>query len=295
MGNWSGTEIASRVDWFYELGFDGNSKTIDPLLVDRDGADNILGFSTDTIGSAVILDDEDAGVTLAGTWTETVGSGGLNDDYWGANGGIGDNVATWTFTGLTPGATYEVATTWLPDFSTNASDATYQVFDSGTLVSNNLFDQRFTTPNDFNDAGVAWEELTTVQLVGNTLVIQLTDDADGRVIADAVRIQEIEGDRASDDDFHVQTTSPAIDAGDPLSYYLAEPATNGGRVNIGRYGNTSEAATSPVQVIHVLDPNGLEKFEVGQQVTIDWQSAGLTTDQPAALITLAATATSITG
>ena len=39
-------------------------------------------------------------------------------------------------------------------------------------------------------------------------------------------------------------TSPCIDAGDPASEYLSEPTPNGSRVNMGTYGNTSEASKS---------------------------------------------------
>lgn len=39
-------------------------------------------------------------------------------------------------------------------------------------------------------------------------------------------------------------TSPAIDAGDPASDYAAESEPNGGRVNLGAYGNTGEASRS---------------------------------------------------
>ena len=38
--------------------------------------------------------------------------------------------------------------------------------------------------------------------------------------------------------------SPCIDAGDPASHYSDEAAPNGGRVNIGVYGNTAEASLS---------------------------------------------------
>ena len=58
----------------------------------------------------------------------------------------------------------------------------------------------------------------------------------------------------------MQPGSPTIDAGDPASYYLAEPAPNGGRVNLGFDGNTPQAATSAAQTVQVLSPNGLEKF-----------------------------------
>jgi len=40
------------------------------------------------------------------------------------------------------------------------------------------------------------------------------------------------------DDVH----SPCIDTGDPLSDYALEPTPNGGRVNMGAYGNTAEAS-----------------------------------------------------
>jgi hypothetical protein len=39
-------------------------------------------------------------------------------------------------------------------------------------------------------------------------------------------------------------TSPCIDAGSPADTYEAEPKPNGGRVNVGAYGNTAEASKS---------------------------------------------------
>lgn len=41
-----------------------------------------------------------------------------------------------------------------------------------------------------------------------------------------------------------ETTSPCIDAGDPKDDYAKEPSPNGGRINIGVYGNTAEASKS---------------------------------------------------
>lgn len=45
-------------------------------------------------------------------------------------------------------------------------------------------------------------------------------------------------------DLHLCAFSPCIDAGDPLSDYSNEAEPNGGRVNMGAYGNTWEATTS---------------------------------------------------
>lgn len=40
-------------------------------------------------------------------------------------------------------------------------------------------------------------------------------------------------------------TSPAIDAGDPASDYSQESQPNGGRINLGAYGNTAQASRTP--------------------------------------------------
>lgn len=40
-------------------------------------------------------------------------------------------------------------------------------------------------------------------------------------------------------------TSPALDAGDPAADHSQEPQPNGGRLNLGAYGNTAEASKSP--------------------------------------------------
>jgi len=49
-----------------------------------------------------------------------------------------------------------------------------------------------------------------------------------------------------DDDFHLLPGSRCIDAGNPASGYANEPLPNGGRINMGYYGNTAEATPSQV-------------------------------------------------
>ncbi len=46
-------------------------------------------------------------------------------------------------------------------------------------------------------------------------------------------------------DFHLAPVSPAIDAGDPKDDFSREPLPNGGRINMGCYGNTGEATSYP--------------------------------------------------
>jgi len=45
-------------------------------------------------------------------------------------------------------------------------------------------------------------------------------------------------------DYRLAYDSPCIDAGDPNSAYEDEPSPNGGRINIGAFGNTPNATES---------------------------------------------------
>jgi hypothetical protein len=47
-------------------------------------------------------------------------------------------------------------------------------------------------------------------------------------------------------DFHLQSSSPCVNAGDPFADYSLEPTPNGGRINIGAYGGTIEATSSDI-------------------------------------------------
>ena len=49
----------------------------------------------------------------------------------------------------------------------------------------------------------------------------------------------------SDAVLHLFSASPCIDTGDPASIYSNEPSPNGSRINMGAYGNTTEATTTP--------------------------------------------------
>lgn len=46
-------------------------------------------------------------------------------------------------------------------------------------------------------------------------------------------------------DYHLRMDSPAVDTGDPESDYSLEPDPNGGRVNMGAYGNSPVASSKP--------------------------------------------------
>ena len=91
-------------------------------------------------------------------------------------------------------------------------------------------------------------------------------------------------DYSDDDEFHLLPSSPGIDRANPFAWYLSEPTPNGNRANIGAYGNTPWATSSPQRLVQVLSPNGHEKLEAESETRITWQTAGVTTRQPVALM-----------
>jgi hypothetical protein len=91
-------------------------------------------------------------------------------------------------------------------------------------------------------------------------------------------------DGGADDNFHLASGSPAIDAGDPATYYLEEPQPNGGRADVGAYGNTMDATTSPATMVQLLTPNGYDKLESAEAFAIQWRTYGTGTSDVVAMI-----------
>ena len=138
-----------------------------------------------------IIDNGDAGYATAGPiWTTSHGYGGHGSDYdQSAEGpGTGENIATWSVGGLDVG-TYQVWTTWKPSRSwSRATNAPFTVFDNGADLGTTLIDMR-SGPVGLDAEGSMWQSLGTYDITTGTLTVQLTDDADGKVIADAIRIE----------------------------------------------------------------------------------------------------------
>ena len=287
LGLWEGHAFSgatARADWYYELGLDQHSLTSDPQLVNPAGPDGILGYSSapDTTSLSQIIDnDSGSGFSTTGTSASHSGSG-FNSDYLAST--TAADTATYTFT-VTPGW-YQVGATW-PATSNDYSN--YTLFDGNAIGTVSVY--QGTAPADYTASGASWKNLGTFYIAGTTLAVQLAREyPSNSVVADAVRIQRLQGDGGGDDNFHVESTSPTIDAGDPGSLYLAEPPSNGvnqgngGRVNQGYDGNTPNAAQSVSPLVQMLAPNGLEKYVQGQTVTVQWRSNGLTNNLPVALI-----------
>jgi hypothetical protein len=103
---------------------------------------------------------------------------------WNDGGHIGDK-ASWEFTGLAPGW-YEVLVTFSSG-SDRASDAPYTVYDELVAKGTVTVDQT-VAPSGAVVEGVPWESLGLFSITKDTLGVALGDDANGNIIADAVRI-----------------------------------------------------------------------------------------------------------
>jgi Ca2+-binding RTX toxin-like protein len=172
----------------------------DDLLIGRGGNDALDGGDGNNVEypddppiseppPAIILDDALVDVAVGRPGYSDVGfrratDSGRQGDYKYGGVGIGSS-ATWRFTGLTPGAIYQVATTWVPH-PNRATDAPYRINGLAPVRVN-----QEQAPNDFTDAGTAWERLGIFTAdASGVLEVRLGVDANEYVIADAVRIQK---------------------------------------------------------------------------------------------------------
>ncbi len=136
----------------------------------------------------VIVDDGDAGFATTGNWITPNILRGHEDDLRNSAGGTGEDRATWTFTGLTPG-NYRVAATWFAH-ANRATNAPFTIYDGiGGPVLETIAVNQELAPDDFSDAGSDWETLRIVSITGTELVVELSDAANEYVIADAIRLE----------------------------------------------------------------------------------------------------------
>jgi alpha-tubulin suppressor-like RCC1 family protein len=86
-----------------------------------------------------------------------------------------------------------------------------------------------------------WGEISYSLVTGaDVLVDESVDMGNGMLMGQPPRFV-----KSGSGNFHLQPISPAIDTGDPESDFDNEPEPNGGRVNMGYYGNTDEAGLAP--------------------------------------------------
>lgn len=115
------------------------------------------------------------------------------DGYQGGNyftmpAGSGEVSAEWSAGNLSPGLNYDLHANWT-SHPNRASNATYQL--TYTNSDGAQTTERFTV--DQREGGGSWQELGSFETGDSSLVVRINNDADGYVIADAIRLTPVAG------------------------------------------------------------------------------------------------------
>ena len=171
--------VPSPDPWARKLGAPAATETVDP--------------GPPPAPPVTLIDNSDPGYSESGpdTWHDHTRPA-INGSLRCIDTGSGSNMATWEFTGLTPGW-YDVLATW-SERSIQATDAPYSVYDDlefeGTFPMNQQLD-----PTGAVFQGRPWDSLGVFALESTTLRVELSDYANNsRVVADAVRIVRLKND-----------------------------------------------------------------------------------------------------
>ena len=141
-------------------------------------------------------DDGAWGYDQRGVWQ--IEAGGFNGSHRTDVPGSATDYAQWLI--AVPTNTYEIFADWT-GAAGNASNATYQIKDGGTVVGTVSLDQT-QTPQDAAYAGLEWASLGTYTFTTGVITVTLSDLANGTVVADGILVNaplplEISGPQTS--------------------------------------------------------------------------------------------------
>jgi len=117
----------------------------------------------------------------------------------------------------------------------------YSDYDPG-IVSYNLFQS--------NISGIYFDENTAGYFTVNAMNSEIPE-AENNIEGPPLFIA------ADSSNYHLERCSPAINSGDPDFPFDNEPEPNGGRINIGAFGNTAEATITDTVGCHIVLPGDL--------------------------------------
>ncbi len=231
-----------------QISFGNNDADENPFNFSVSGAVNPLD-------APIIIDNRQTGFSATSGWLFFPGQGYRDGvDYIGAGGGA--EVATWAFSGLNTGQ-YRVSATW-SIHANRATNAPFTVLNGSTPLSTLSINQELA-PNDLNANAVMWEDLGVFNITGNSLSVQLSNNANQYVIADAIRIERLGDLPSQPTQVSVGTTAEfrsAVAAATPGTHILLRPGVySGGNF----FTNIQGTAAQPI-VIRAADPLNMPIF-----------------------------------
>ena len=174
-------------------------------------------------------DNGDAAYVENGVWDDT--SSGYNGSARLVNGGDGSQSASWTFSDLEPGE-YRVLVTWQQG-NARATDAPFSVKDGQRILQTIAVDQTKQPLPHAVDANSNFESLGGYTITGGTLVVELTNAANGQVVADAVRIERVDdgsdiGPLVNAYDIHVADAGATVNVDRSWHNLIGDPKSSAG-------------------------------------------------------------------
>jgi hypothetical protein len=186
-------------------------------------AEPIAGLNIDRYDGSSWVDYGSRGFYAEITTAETGGSGpadAINGECEGASAGTGTESASWTFT-LPATATFEVEA-FIPTWGAAGTQVTYSM--SG-IASH----PGFTVSQQIGQGGYKTIFTSNEVLPAGDLVITVTDDSDGVVLADAMRVSYTPASNvivpAASADAILDTVAPTVEIPDIGTTYTPAPAS----------------------------------------------------------------------
>jgi hypothetical protein len=141
-----------------------------------------VSFGPDIIGAGA------PGYTETETWADSSSGGYGGTSRWSSSEN-GDRTAAWERTGLVPG-TYAVQVTWTAA-GDRATNAPYLIYDGDRFLERIRVNQQ-EGPVGTAVGGAVFQPLEAFTITSGTLRVVLTNDANGSVSADAVRLVRLD-------------------------------------------------------------------------------------------------------
>jgi hypothetical protein len=163
--------------------FLGLSNPLNALLADAQGIGTIV--FADGPGEEFIIDNGSVDFSQTGGWTNVTNTLAYQLDYDYHTGGNGSATSTWKFEDI-PSGSYQVFARW-SWFVNWATNAPFTILDETTPLGTVTVNQQLPPAGEVSN-GVTWQSLGTFQINTNTLAVRLGNNANGYVIADAIRI-----------------------------------------------------------------------------------------------------------
>jgi hypothetical protein len=211
----------------------------------KSGSDTI-DILDDEVATEFIVDDGDAGYSETGIRWDGSFSTTLpvyaNDTRWHA-AGTGTNTANWQIGGITPGS-YEIQVTWMPK-SNRATNAPFTVYDGTNLERTIRLNQQLE-PSGPVFGGRPFQSLGTFNIDSTSMRVMLSDDANGYVLADAVRFVRLGNSQAA---LTVHIAADSISENGGTSTATVTRSTNTGGIRVVLSSSDTSEATVPVSVL----------------------------------------------